>query len=275
MRKVLSGVLMLGFILALGVYGADAQSQPPGGTGGGVSARCADIMGPGMMGGPMRGGYGMRGKGMMAPGMASGNMGGRCGCGMASGNMEGRCGCGMASGNMEGRCGCGMASGNMEGRCGCGMMGRHFGMMGGKGSMGGVHHRLWHYIMRLDLDQNQRAEIWKTKTDLMKNMIRKKADLRIAMLELGNLVHADKTDMKKVEAKVKQIENLRSSMLISGIEAMEAVKSKLTADQRKKLGNMMESPGRCMMMGDDMMSGGMTGGDMMGDGMMEEAPAED
>ena len=70
-------------------------------------------------------------------------------------------------------------------------------------------------------------------------------------------------------------------MLLAGIEAAESVKSKLTAEQRKKLDDMTESPMRCTMMGDDIMSGGMSDEDMMGEapaspseGEMEEAPAQ-
>jgi Spy/CpxP family protein refolding chaperone len=251
MKKVSLGVWVSVLVLALGLTVADAQMQPPmGGMGGGMAGKCGDMMG----------------KGMMGPGMAGGPMMGGCG------HMMTECGCGMMG-----------KGGRMTGGCGMmekGKMGHHMGMMGETG-MTGMHHLIWRHIMGLDLDQKQKAEIRSIKTGLMKNMIRKKADLRIAMLELGDLVQADKIDMKEVEAKVKQLEGLRSSMLLSGIEAAEAVKSKLTAEQRKKLDDMMESPMRCTMMGDDMMSGGMGDEDMMGEapaspaeGETGEAPAE-
>jgi Spy/CpxP family protein refolding chaperone len=201
----------------------------------------------GGMGGGMAGGCGgMAGKAMMGPGMMGGSMMGK------GGRMTtGACGCGM------------MDKGNM---------GRHMGMMGEMG-MKGMHHRIWRHIMALDLDQKQKAEIRTIKTDLMKDMIRKKADLRIAMLELGELVQADKVDMKDVEAKVKQIEGLRASMLLAGIQATETVKSKLTDEQKKKLDEMTEGPMRCNMMGDNMMRGSMTDEGMMEEGTMGEAPA--
>lgn len=135
---------------------------------------------------------------------------------------------------------------------GRGMMGRHMRMYGEKG-MPGVHNRLWHCVMGLDLDQNQKAQITEIKTGLMKKMIRKRADLKIARLELRGLVQADKVDMKKVEVKVKEIEGLRSSMLLAGIEAAETVKAQLTAEQRTELDDMMDAPMRCTMMEQDMM----------------------
>lgn len=237
MRKVFLGVLVVGLVLALGLNLADAQPKPSaGGMGGGPPGWCGDVMGPGMMRGPMGGG-----RRMMGPGMRQGPMG-RCG-------------------RMMGDCGCGMM--------GRGMTGRHM-RTKGETVIPGMHHRLWHYIMYLDLNKKQKAGIWEIKTGLMKNKIRKKADLRIAALELHELLNADKVDMNKVEAKIKELEGLKSSMLLSKIKAVEAVKSKLTAEQRAKLEDMMESPPRCMMIGDGMMSGGMTDEGMSGDDMMRD-----
>jgi Spy/CpxP family protein refolding chaperone len=238
MKKISLGAWVIVLVLALGLTVADAQmSSPMGGMGGGMAGGCG----------------GMAGKAMMGKGMMGGSMMGGCGCGMM--NKDGR---------MAGGCGCGMMD--------KGNMGRHMGMMGEMG-MKGMHHRIWRHIMALDLDQKQKAEIRTIKTDLMKDMIRKKADLRIAMLELGELVQADKVDMKDVEAKVKQIEGLKASMLLAGIQATETVKSKLTDEQKKKLDEMTEGPMRCNMMGDNMMRGSMTDEGMMEEGTMGEAPA--
>lgn len=262
MRKISLGVLVLGFVVALGLYATPAQAQPPMTGMAGMSGRCGAMTGPGMTGKPMTGQCGcgcgmMTGKGMMGPNKMRKPVMGRCGCGM-----------------MAGAGGCGMMTGK-------GMMGRHMGMAGGMG-MTGTHNRILHYVMGLALDQKQKAEIWKIKTGMMKDMIRKKADLRISKLELGELLHADKVDMKKVEAKVKQMEGLRSAMLLSGIEALEAAKAKLTSEQRKELDDMMDRPGRCIMMGGAVTGGSMTDEDMMGEtpsspaeSEMEERPAAD
>lgn len=197
---------------------------------------------------------------------------GRPPLGGMGGDMPCRCGDtigpGMMGGPMVG--GCGMIGGPMIGAPvigHCGMMARHTGTRGDTG-MAGIHRRLWYQIMKLDLDQKQKTEIRNIKTALMKDMIRKRADLKIAMLELGELVHSDRIDMTKVEAKVKQVEGLRSAILLSGIKALEAARSKLTAEQRKKLEDMPQNPMRCTMMGDDMMGGDK----MMDEGMMEEMP---
>jgi Spy/CpxP family protein refolding chaperone len=47
--------------------------------------------------------------------------------------------------------------------------------------------------------------------------------------------------MKAVEAKVKQLEMMRTEMHLSHIKAMEECKTKLTPEQRKKLREMIES----------------------------------
>ncbi len=254
MKRISLGVWVIVLVLALGLTVADAQMQAPmGGIGGGMPSGCG----------------GMMGKSMMGPGMMGGSMMSK------SGRMTGGCGCGMMDKGKMGRH-MGMPGG-MGKAGGCGMMdrgkmGHHMGMPGEMG-MTGMHHRIWRQIMALDLDQKQKAGIRTIKTDLMKDMIRKKADLRIAMLELGQLVQAEKVDMKEVGAKVKQIEGLRASMLLAGIEAAETVKSKLTAEQKKKLDEMMEGPARCSMMGDNMMSGSMTDEGTMEEGTTGEAPA--
>jgi Spy/CpxP family protein refolding chaperone len=168
-------------------------------------------------------------KGMMK-GMGGSMMGG----GMAN------CNCDMMQGGMRGAMpGCGM----MQGR---GMMGR--GMM--RGEMMGGHHRMMHICMKqLGLNATQKEEIKGIKVATMKEVIRKRADMQIARLELRELLSKDTVDMKAVEAKVKQIESLRADIHLALIKAKEEVKAKLTPEQRQKMMDMMgKSP---MMEGTD------------------------
>lgn len=253
MKRIPLVVLVVGLSLALGLSAAVAKTKSSAGRMAAGNAGLCRGMGPGMMRGPMMGGW----DGMM-------------GAGMMGSRMMGRCGYGMMGSRTMGRCGYGMMGPCMMGRWDGDMMGRH---MRTRDRMG-MHDRLWHYIMNmnLDLSKKQKAEIWNIKTDLTKDMIKKKADLRIAKLDLHELLHTDKVDMKKVEAKVKEMEGLKSSMLLSGIEAAEKAKSILTTEQRAKLDDMMTAPGPCFMKGDDMTSGSMTDEDMPGEVMMEGAP---
>ena len=54
-------------------------------------------------------------------------------------------------------------------------------------------------------------------------------------MDLNGLLGADKFDMAKVEAKVREIERLRTDLRIARIRTIQKGKEELTADQRKKL----------------------------------------
>ena len=152
------------------------------------------VMGPGMMMGPSMAGPGM----MTGPGMMGSGMAGR------------------------GQAGQGQESGMMR-HCG-GMMGR---------MMEGEQH-LSKYLMGLNLDELQKKMIGEIKSKMMKETIRKMADIRIGRIELKDLLHQDPLDMKAVETKVKQIGQMRTEMALAHIMALEEIKSKLNPEQRKK-----------------------------------------
>jgi len=126
----------------------------------------------------------------------------------------------LAYGDMGGH---GMGSGMM---CGCGM----------DGQMMGTEH-----LKSLSLDEQQKTLIGEIKSRMMKETIRRTADMRIVQIELKDLLSQDPVDMKAVEAKVKQLEMMRTEMHLSHIKAMEDCKTKLTPEQRKKLRAMIEA----------------------------------
>ncbi len=105
------------------------------------------------------------------------------------------------------------------------------------------------HFKRLNLDDQQKTSIGEIKSRMMKEMIKKTADMRIVQIELKDLLSQDAVDMKAVEAKVKQLEMMRTDMHLSHIKAMEDIKTKLTPEQRRKLkemiaaGPMMEGMG--------------------------------
>jgi Spy/CpxP family protein refolding chaperone len=176
------------------------------------------------------------------------------------------------SGSEAQMCGCmdqGMHHGEMMG--GTGMMRGTGGMMGGMGMMHGMdgmmgtEHPMWHMLKGLNLDDHQKESLRMIKDSVMKSMIRKSADLRIAQLEQKELLGKDPVDMNAVEAKFKQIEGIRTDMHLSLIKAMEEVKAELTPEQRKEFRGMLEAGpgmGGMKMMGGCGMKGGA--GKMMG-----------
>ncbi len=160
---------------------------------------------------------------------------------------------GMGHGTMEGCCmgGHGMMGGQGMGP---GMMGGHGmkpGMMGGQGMMGGRMMEAEHHLARvldgLNLDEQQKKVIGEIRSSIKKDTIRRMADISIARLELRDLLLQDPPDMKAVEAKVRQLGSLRTEMHLSHIKALETIKTKLTPDQRKKLGDLIKT-GPMMMM---------------------------
>lgn len=151
----------------------------------------------------------------------------------------------------------------------CGMSGNMMGpgMMGGcgmRGYMMGPGHIMMDHLMDLNLDEQQRTSINEIKSKMMKDTIRKSADMRINQIELNDLLEQDTVDMKAVEAKMKQLESMRTEMRLSHLKAMEEIKAKLTPEQRKEFREMLEE--RPMMRGMGMMRGHMRG--MGGTGMM-------
>ena len=118
------------------------------------------------------------------------------------------------------------------------------GMMGDCG-MGGqmmeAEHHMSKHLMGLDLDEQQKTLIGEIKSRMMKDNIRRTADMRIAQIELRDLLRQDPVDMKAVEAKVKQLEMMKTEMRLSHIKAMEDIKTKLTPEQRTKFRETLEA----------------------------------
>ncbi len=94
--------------------------------------------------------------------------------------------------------------------------------------------------MSLGLDEKQREAIKEIKSRVMKDTIRKRADLEIARIDLKDIIHKDQVDMNAAEATLKKIASLQTDIRLSHIKAMQEIKSKLTPEQRKKLEEMRE-----------------------------------
>jgi hypothetical protein len=88
---------------------------------------------------------------------------------------------------------------------------------------------------KLDLSAPQVKNLEQLRDDFQKESIRKDADLRVAEMDLNGLLNATKVDMAKAESKIRQIERLRGDLRIARVRTIEKGKELLTADQRKKL----------------------------------------
>jgi Spy/CpxP family protein refolding chaperone len=128
-----------------------------------------------------------------------------------------------------------------------GMMHQGTGMMReGMGSDGMMQcrmegrHSLQRHLAGLGLDEKQREAVKEIRSRVMKEVIRKQADTQIAQIDLRALLGKDPIDMRAVEAKLKQIEVLKTDVKLSLIRAREEMRSLLTPDQRKKLEEAVE-----------------------------------
>ncbi|HXV79557.1 MAG TPA: periplasmic heavy metal sensor [Candidatus Binatia bacterium] len=88
---------------------------------------------------------------------------------------------------------------------------------------------------KLELSAAQVKNLEQLRNDFEKESIRKDADLRVAEMDLSNLLGAAKIDMAKAEAKIREIERLRGDLRIARVRTIQKGKELLTADQRKKL----------------------------------------
>ena len=188
-----------------------------------ISIMALAVLAYGEMSGPgakqeMPGGSGMGGH-QMEPGRPSPSAGMPMGHGMGPGMMMSH--------------GMGMGSQGM----GHGMMGE----CGKRDRMMEAAHHLSKSLKSLNLDEQQKKMIHEIKSRMMKQTIRKMADIQIARIELKDLLSQDPMDMKEVEVKVKQLGMLRTEMHLSHIKALEEIKAKLTPEQRKKFGEMMKA----------------------------------
>lgn len=101
-------------------------------------------------------------------------------------------------------------------------------------------HPIWKHLMSLGLDEKQKEAMKEIKSRVIKEMIKKRADARVAGIEMKELIEKDPVEMKAVEAKLKKIEALKTEMHLSLIKAVEEAKSKLMPEQRKKFKRMRE-----------------------------------
>jgi hypothetical protein len=92
---------------------------------------------------------------------------------------------------------------------------------------------------KLGLSTEQVRNLERLKNDLEKESIRKEADIRVAKMELDDLLAAQPVDMTKVEAKVREIERLRADLRFARIRTVAKGKEQLSAEQRKKLDELL------------------------------------
>ena len=103
-----------------------------------------------------------------------------------------------------------------------------------------MHDRMRHALKQIDLTESQKTAIHQIRISLKKDMIMKRADLKIAKLELREQLRKEPVDMSTVESQVKKLEGLKTEMILNAIKAGEEIRSTLTTEQRKKLAELLQ-----------------------------------
>jgi uncharacterized membrane protein len=93
----------------------------------------------------------------------------------------------------------------------------------------------------LALSDEQVERLRASQRPFQKETILTLASMKVAELELADLLAADKADFGKVEAKLKEIEGMRTKVRLAHIKATVAVKGLLSVEQLEHLQGMSES----------------------------------
>jgi Spy/CpxP family protein refolding chaperone len=109
-------------------------------------------------------------------------------------------------------------------------------LCGGEGQ-----HSHMEMFKHLGLDEKQASAVKAIHSKTRKEMIKRKADIQIAEIELKEILSSDTVDMAAAEAAVKKVEGMKSDMKMMHIKAMSEIKSNLNPEQKKKFSEMMGS----------------------------------
>lgn len=111
----------------------------------------------------------------------------------------------------------------------------------------GKHHSIASCILKqkgeLGLTDEQVSQLKSLKSENEKQLIRDEAEMKVLKIELHDLVHQDKVDVKAVDTKIEKIGTLFTTMKKNHIYAKLDTKKILTAEQLKKFKEHRESEG--------------------------------
>ena len=124
-------------------------------------------------------------------------------------------------------------------------------------------------MFRLTSEQEQKLRA--LRADYEKDAARGEADVRVAEIDLREMLAADAPDLSRVEAQVKKVAALQGELRFRRIRTLQAGLALLTKEQRQQLDHHLSQMGSMGMRG--MMGGGMGSGMMMGGGMGQGQPA--
>ena len=94
-----------------------------------------------------------------------------------------------------------------------------------------------HFARWLDLDQTQAQKMHKLYAAYKKEMVRRKAEIRIAEMDLADLLEEKNPDPKALERAVKKLESLRADLLQYRIDTLMKTREFLREEQFQRFKN--------------------------------------
>ena len=94
----------------------------------------------------------------------------------------------------------------------------------------------------LGLSSGQVQTLEELRAKFQKEAIRAEADLRVAEMDLSQLLSKEPADMTAVESKIREIEKRRADLRVARVRAIESGRAVLSADQREKLRALLAEP---------------------------------
>ena len=100
-------------------------------------------------------------------------------------------------------------------------------------------HKCLEHADKIGLTEDQITKITPIHREMEKKAIKYKADLKIAQIELKEIMEVKDFDLEKANAQVKKIEDIRASHHLGMLKSMKEVRSILSDEQFKKMKQMM------------------------------------
>lgn len=105
--------------------------------------------------------------------------------------------------------------------------------------MGGMMDKCLDHASKLGLTEDQVNKITPIHREMQKKAIRYKSDVKIAQIELKEIMEVKDFDLEKASAQVKKIEDIKTAHHLEMLKSMKEVRSILTDEQFKNMKKMM------------------------------------
>jgi Spy/CpxP family protein refolding chaperone len=90
-------------------------------------------------------------------------------------------------------------------------------------------------MQKLNLTDDQQVQIRKMHVDFQKKQIQNQAKIRLARLDLGQMMQADKPDRAAIEKAIRDIASVETETKLARVDQMLAIRGVLTPEQQKTM----------------------------------------